>query len=58
MTTATALDQLRDTIRREVIAEMVGRLEEVHRATPAEDSAYFDGYRAGLEDAISTIEGE
>jgi hypothetical protein len=56
MTPATALGNLRDAIRAEVIAEIVEKLEELHQGTPDEDSTYFDGYRAAIEDATSTVE--
>lgn len=56
MTTATALAQLRDAIRTELVAEFVEKLDDLYKTSPDEDGAYFDGYRTGIEDAITTIE--
>jgi len=52
MTTATALGNLRDAIRAEIIAEFVEKLEELR------DGSEIDHYRDGIEDAIAVLEGE
>jgi hypothetical protein len=52
MTTATALGNLRDAIRAEIIAEFVAKLEELR------DGGEVDHYRDGVDDAIAVLKGE
>jgi hypothetical protein len=51
-TTATALGNLRDSIRAELLAELVEKLEELR------DGSEVDHYRDGVNDAIAVLEGE
>lgn len=55
MTTATALAQLRDAIRAELVAEFVEKLDALQRSND-EDNLYLDGWRNGVEDSIATIQ--
>jgi hypothetical protein len=52
VTTATALGQLRDAIRAEVIAELVERLETWRDNLSADTDG---GYLDGINDSIITI---
>jgi hypothetical protein len=52
MTTATALGNLRDSIRAEILAEQVEKLEALR------DGSEVDHYRDGVNDAILAIQGE
>jgi hypothetical protein len=55
MTSEAALQALRDTIRVEIIAELVQKLED-WKAQVTEPAGVGDAYRDGIEDAIITIQ--
>lgn len=52
MTTATALGNLREAIRAEILAGLVEKLEALR------DGSEVDHYRDGVDDAIATVKGE
>jgi hypothetical protein len=52
MTTATALGNLRDSIRAELLADFIEKLEALR------DGSEVDHYRDGVNDAILAIQGE
>jgi hypothetical protein len=51
-TTATALGNLRDSIRAELLADFIEKLEALR------EGSEVDHYRDGVDDAIAVLEGE